>query len=58
MGITAIFQQRGQLEPQSGRGLNASSHRIDMIIGLLAATAIVAAFFVAYLTFGATEIAR
>jgi hypothetical protein len=58
MRITANLDRRHQLAENKSRVLNVKSHRIDIVVGLLAASAIVAAFMVAYFAFGAADIAR
>jgi hypothetical protein len=58
MKITANLDRRDQFAMDKSRVLAVKSHRIDIVVGLLAASAIVAAFIVAYFTFGAADIAR
>jgi hypothetical protein len=58
MRITANLDRRDQLTTNKSRVMDVKSHRIDIVVGLLAASAIVAAFIVAYFTFGAADIAR
>lgn len=58
MRITANLDRRDQLTTNKSRVMDVKSHRIDIVVGLLAASAIVLAFIVAYFTFGAADIAR
>jgi hypothetical protein len=58
MRITANLDRRDQLTTNKSRVMDVKSHRIDIVVGLLAASAIVVAFIVAYFTFGAADIAR
>jgi hypothetical protein len=58
MRITANLDRRDPLTTNKSRVMDVKSHRIDIVVGLLAASAIVAAFIVAYFTFGAADIAR
>jgi hypothetical protein len=58
MGIAANLYHRGQFAARKSRGLSEKSHRIDIVVGLLAASAIVAVFIVAYFAFGSAEIVR
>jgi hypothetical protein len=58
MGMTAIFNHRGQIGARKSRRRDESSRRIDIVVGLLAASAIVAVFIVAYFTFGSVDVPR
>jgi hypothetical protein len=58
MRITANLDRRDPLTTNKSRVMDVKSHRIDIVVGLLAASAIVVAFIVAYFTFGAADIAR
>ena len=51
MGIVPLFQHQGVLRAGNYQRRAASSPRIEFIVGLLAASAIVAFGIVAYFTF-------
>jgi hypothetical protein len=58
MGSVAIFYRRRRCDSKEARSPIERSYQIDIAIGLLAASAIVAQFVLSYMAFGDVEMAR